>query len=131
MAGRWRFVKVQTIRPYDSTQIEEFLKSTYIDGKMPQFKEIPDDSTISLDMDTVWDVIDRQGNKYTMHQVTIPLPMDDFPRMLRSPVQHVGEAILYDVLQERHWDRSTYDTVDNVYVSYRDLIAFLNNRECD
>lgn len=110
-----RPVKVKSLNGMDERQVQEQMLVNSSKGLIPQWKEIPENDTPELDTETIF----SDGN-VSRHQMTVPLPMDDFPNVLSR--KSAMDAFQYAkiVCDREGWT-----------VKYRNILAVLNQLEMD
>ncbi|WP_318661506.1 hypothetical protein [Treponema sp.] len=97
-----RPVKVKTIGNLSYSDVEKIMWENTANGWQPAWEEIIEEDTPELDTVTVQNVVSAENQHLTVHQTTIPIPLDLFPvctGMSLSQIMNYTESIC----EREHW----------------------------
>ena len=110
LEGKYRFVKVETIKPLSTEEVVQQMYLNSKEGLIPKWKEILDSDTAELNTETLFD---------GLHQITIPLPVDDFPFLKKITAKQAGKYCIA-ICQRENWK-----------MDYQHFMAVLNNLDME
>lgn len=114
----YRPVKVESLNGMNSNQVYIQMNENARNGLKPEWKEFPEADTVPLDLTTVWNHEMPSGNTIQVHQLTIPLPLDDFPNLLKRMTATEAYERAVSIILREHWQHN-----------YSSIMSALNHME--
>ena len=115
-----RAVKVTDLMGMDAEKVQEEILLNSRNGTIPKWTEIPEADTPEMDTETIFRSQTRDGLILSLHQSTVPLPMDRFPKIL-------GKMSATKTLQyvQKNCKREGWS------MEYPNIMAVLNNLDME
>lgn len=115
-----RAVKVTDLMGMDAEKVQEEILKNSQNGTIPKWKEIPEADTPELDTETVFRSKTEDGLILSLHQSTVPLPTDKFPKVLNKMTATRTLLYVQKICKREGWS-----------MEYPNIMAVLNNLDME
>lgn len=115
-----RAVKVTDLMGMDAEQVQEAILLNSRNGTVPQWTEIPEADTPEMDTETIFRSQTEDGLILILHQSTVPLPMDKFPKVLGKMSATKILQYVQKICKREGWS-----------MEYPNIMAVLNNLDME
>lgn len=111
-----RAVKVTDLMGMNAEQVQEAILLNSRNGTVPQWTEIPEAGTPEIDTETIFHSQTEDGLILSLHQSTVSLPMDRFPKVLGKMSATKALQYVQKICKREGWS-----------MEYPNIMAVLNN----
>lgn len=99
MTNPERWIKTSMPEGFDQEYVLDQMRRTMVRGTVPTWEAIEESEP--LDLETVW----RGADGGDIHQVTVPIPVEEFPKACKLPISYLVDY-MYSVCRRENWRRN-------------------------
>ncbi len=115
-----RPVKVESLLGMEAEKVQAEILLNSRNGLIPKWKEIPEADTPEMDTETIFRSQTGDGLTLSLHQSTVPLPMDKFPNLLGKMSATRTLQYVQKICKREGWS-----------MEYPNIMAVLNNLDME